>query len=130
MLDQMEQKYGAAFTQDVRDRLEACEAREIQYLEMKQMGEIVFRFRERVRGLVNLYRSWKRDFSGEADKVERVYKAHEGHFLRRQLRDAWSLYVLVNKDYHEMYRIYMDQIRKKTLKPFDYRDYVSTGRAA
>lgn len=125
LFDQMEEKYGSAFMQDIHDRLGACEAREVQYLEMKQMVEIQFRFRERLRGMVNLYRNWKRDVAAEKDNIEKVYKTYDGMFIRRQLNDAWKMYVTVNHDYHEMYRTYMDQIEKKKAQPFSYKRYRS-----
>jgi len=114
IFEAMEEKYGSAFVQDVRDRLAVCESREIQYLEMKQMNEIMFRFRERLRGIVDLYRGWQAEYHRETDTVERVYKSYEGQFIRRQLNDAWRLYLTANKDYHEMYRAYMGQIQEKT----------------
>ena len=119
----METKYGAAFVQDIQDRLAVCEAREVQYLEMKQMLEILFRFRERARAMLVHYRVWKNAYEAEKDEIERVYKGYEGIFLRQQLRDSWKLYLTVNRDYHEMYRTYMEQIEKKKAVPFAYDDY-------
>lgn len=116
----LELKYGAAFAQDVQDKLAACQNREIQYFDMKHMADIQFRFRERVRAMVNLYRSWKRDYEAQTDDLERVYKGYEGQFIRQQLRDALKLYYTVNKDYHEMYRTYMSQIEQKMKRPFNY----------
>lgn len=123
--EEMETRYGAAFVQDIRDRLSACQAREVQYLEMKQMQDVLFRFRERARAMVVHYRVWKRVYDGEKDQIERVYKAYEGIFLRQQLRDAWKLYLTVNRDYHEIYRTYMGQIDQKKAQPFSYGQYRS-----
>ena len=122
--DAMEARYGAAFTQDIRDRLERVQTREIQYFEMKQMVEIMFRYRERVRAFVMQYRAWKKDYDLEKDTVEKVYKGHEGLFLRRQLRDAWQLYLIANRDYHDMYKTYMDQISNKKSEPYLGPDYL------
>jgi hypothetical protein len=118
--DAMETKYGAAFVQDIRDRLAACQVKEVQYLEMKQMLEILFRFRERARAMISHYRVWKHSYEAEKDDIERVYKAYEGLFIRQQLRDSWKLYLTVNRDYHEMYKTYMDQIETKKKTPFSY----------
>lgn len=128
--EQMETKYGAAFVQDIRDRLAACQVKEVQYLEMKQMLEILFRFRERARAMITHYRVWKNAYEAEKDPIERVYKGYEGIFIRQQLRDAWKLYLTVNRDYHEMYRTYMDQIEQKKHKPFSYDNYNSYRSAA
>lgn len=123
--DQMETRYGAAFVQGIRDSLNACEEKEVQYLEMKQMLDILFRFRERSRAMVHHYRVWKQVYESEKDTIERVYKAYEGLFLRQQLRDSWRLYLTVNRDYHDMYRTYMAQIDQKKGTPFSYRQYRS-----
>ncbi len=120
----LEERHGPAFTQSIRDRLTACKMREIQYLEMKQMVEILFRFRERARALVNVYRVWKRDYARETDQIEKVYKAYDGMFIRHQLQDAWKMYVTVNRDYHEMYRTYMKQLENR------YPAYQGRSRAA
>ncbi len=126
LYEDMELRYGAAFTQDVRDRLEQLQAREIQYFEMKQMIEIMFRYRERVRAFVVQYRAWKRDYDLETDMIEKVYKGYEGLFLRRQLKDVWQLYLMANRDYHDMYRTYMDQITNKKSEVFQTPDYLSS----
>lgn len=122
--EDMELRYGAAFTQDIRDRLASLQTREIQYFEMKQMVEIMFRYRERLRAFVVQYRGWKRDYELESDTVEKVYKGHEGLFLRRQLKDAWQLYLMANRDYHDMYNSYMAQITNKKSEPFSGPDYL------
>jgi len=121
--DAMETKYGAAFVQGIRDQLSACETREVQYLEMKQMHEVLFRFRERARALATHYRAWRVDYNAEQDTIERVYKGYEGQFIRQQLRDAWRLYLTVNRDYHDMYRTYMGQIERAKQAPFSYDTY-------
>lgn len=119
----MESKYGPAFTQGIRDKLASVHAREVQYLEMKQMVDILFRFRERARAMLTHYRVWKRDFDCETDDVEKVYKSFEGILLRQQVRDAWKMYLTVNRDYHDMYRAYMAQIEDKKSKPFSYKNF-------
>lgn len=111
-LDGMEERYGPAYVQQIRDHLVQTEAREIQYLEMKQMAEILARFRNRVRVMVHHYRRWKADYERETDRVEKVYRAYEGIFVRRQLADVWSLYLTVNRDYHEMRRVYLANLRQ------------------
>lgn len=121
--ESMETRYGAAFAQDVHDKLALCETKEVQYLEMKQMGDVLTRFRERTRAMISHYRVWKKAYGDETDGIERVYKAYEGMFMRQQLRDAWRLYLTVNRDYHELYRTYMTQIDQKKAAPFSYDTY-------
>lgn len=83
------------------------QGRPIQYLDMKQMGEVLARSRARMRALVTYYRGWQAGYVAETDDVEKTYAAYEGIFIRRQLRDAWTLYVTVNQDYHEMRSVYL-----------------------
>ena len=95
-----------SFVLGLRRRL-PVRGRAIQYPDMKQMGDVLTRFRARVRGLTTYYRGWQARYGAETDEVEKTYTAYEGIFIRRQLRDAWTLYVTVNQDYHEMRREYL-----------------------
>lgn len=111
-LEDMEERYGPAYVQQLRDNLIHIEAKEISYLEMKQMAEIMVRFRNRVRVMIHHYRRWKTDYEREHDRVEKVYRAYEGIFVRRQLADVWQLYLTVNRDYHELRRVYLANLRQ------------------
>lgn len=112
VFEDMEDRYESGYVQDIRDRLMRCEAREVQYLEMKQMMDILYRFRGRVKMMVSHYRRWKVDYENETDEIEKVYRAYEGIFIRRQFHDSWKLYVTVNRDYHEMRRTYLASLRQ------------------
>jgi len=95
-----------AYVLGLRRRL-PVRGRAIQYFDMKQMADVLVRFRARVRGLTTYYRGWQARYAAETDEVEKNYAAYEGIFIRRQLRDSWTLYVTVNQDYHEMRRDYL-----------------------
>jgi len=95
-----------------RTGLAQLNGRDIQYFDMKQMAEIQERFRNRVRSMVRMTRLWKADYESEFDEIERTYTAYEGIFIRRQLQDAWDMYLAVNKDYHEMKRLYLASLRR------------------
>ncbi len=97
---------GAVYILGLRRRL-PVQGRAIQYLDMKQMADVLERQRARVRAMSVYYRGWKAGYAEESDEIERVYAAYEGIFIRRQLQDAWRLYVTVNQDYHEMRRVYL-----------------------
>ncbi len=104
--------FGTAYIQQLRDHLIHIDAGEISYLEMKQMAEVMVRFRNRVRVMVHHYRRWKADYEREHDRIEKVYRAYEGIFVRRQLADVWQLYLTVNRDYHELRRVYLANLRQ------------------
>lgn len=107
LFHEMEKRYDTSFVQSIRDRIQASEIRDVQYLEMKQMQDILCRYRGRVRHMIKVYRRWKKGYEFERDELEKVYLAYEGIFLRQQLHDAWQLYVTVNRDYHEMRDTYL-----------------------
>jgi hypothetical protein len=111
-LEDMEERYGPAYVQQLRDHLIHIDAKEISYLEMKQMAEVLARFRNRVRVMIHHYRRWKADYEREHDRIEKVYRAYEGIFVRRQLADVWQLYLTVNRDYHELRRVYLANLRQ------------------
>lgn len=109
---EMEKRYDSAFVQSIRDHIHAADIRDVQYMEMKQMQEILCRYRGRVRHMIKLYRQWKKGYEFEKDELEKVYLAYEGIFLRQQLHDSWQLYVTVNRDYHEMRNTYLAQLSR------------------
>lgn len=96
-----------------------------QYLEIKQMAEILARHREKARLAVREYRLYKRTYAAEHDAIEKLYLGYEGMFLRDHLRDTLRLYLMVNRDYHEAYRNYMAALKapqQVTVKPIVMMD--------
>lgn len=112
VFDELETRHSVAFVQDIRDRIAIIEKREIQYLEMKQMADMLIKYREKMRKTLREYREWKTAYEAETDEIEKVYTAYEGIFARRQLADRWKLYVTVNTDYHDMRRAYLANLRQ------------------
>ena len=112
IFEEMEQRHNVAFVQDIRDRITDIEKKEIQYLEVKQMTDMLIKYREKMRKVLSEYREWKTAYEAETDEIEKVYVAYEGIFARRQLQDAWKLYVTVNTDYHDMRRTYLANLRQ------------------
>lgn len=82
-----------------------------QYLEIKQLGEILTRNREKARLAVREYRLLKQTLAAETDPIEKLYLGYEGMFMRDHLRDALRLYVMVNHDYHDAYQSYMNEVQ-------------------
>lgn len=107
-----ETAFGTAYVQQLRDHLIHIDSHDISYLEMKQMAEVMARFRNRVRVMIHHYRRWKADYEREHDRIEKVYRAYEGIFVRRQLADVWQLYMTVNRDYHQLRRVYLANLRQ------------------
>lgn len=112
VFDEMEERHNVAFVQDIRDRITDIERREIQYLEVKQMIDMLIRYRAKMKKVLTEYRAWKTAYEVETDEIEKVYTAYEGIFARRQFADAWKLYVTVNQDYHDLRRAYLANLRQ------------------
>lgn len=107
-----------------------------QYLEIKQMAEILARHREKARLAVREYRLYKRTYAAEHDAIEKLYLGYEGLFLRDHLRDSLRLYLMINRDYHEAYRSYMTalknppQVVAKPIVMVDQKKPTSRGKKA
>lgn len=109
---QREDLSGSADVQQLRECLLYVDAQDIQYFDLKQLAEIQVRYRNRLRVMIHHYRRWRADYEREQDRVEKIYRAYEGIFVRRQLADSWQLYVTVNRDYHELRRVYLANLRQ------------------
>lgn len=81
------------------------------YLEMKQMAEILARHRTKTKLAVREYRLLKQALAAETDAIEKLYLGYEGMFMRDHLRDALRLYVMINRDYHEALDTYMNGLK-------------------
>lgn len=98
---------------DLVTKLKGLRRDHYEYLEVKQLAEILARHRAKARLALKDYRDLKRAVATETDPMEKLYLGYEGMFLRDHLRDALRLYMLVNHDYHEAFRIYMDALKSE-----------------
>lgn len=109
---ELETRHHVGFVQGIKDSVTRAEQREVQYLEVKQMIDMLIRYRTKMKKVLAEYRDWKTAYEAETDEIEKVYTAYEGIYARRQFADCWKLYVTVNKDYHDMRRAYLANIRQ------------------
>lgn len=93
-------------------RLKGTRKDAYQYLEVKQLAEILARHRARARAAVREYRLLKQTLEAETDQIEKLYLGYEGMFVRDHLRDALRLYLMINRDFHEAYRSYMKDAKE------------------
>lgn len=82
-----------------------------QFLEVKQMGDILARHREKARLALREYRQLVNAQKAETDAIEKLYLGYEGTFMRDHLRDTLRLYMTVQHDYHRAYDTYMNEIK-------------------
>lgn len=94
-----------------------------QYLEVKQLAEILGRHRIKVRENLKMCRRLKRDIAQEKDPVERLYMSYESAYIRCHLRDAYALYRRVYHDFQVAYTSYMTDLSAQaaTWAPYDYK---------
>lgn len=100
------------------------------YLEVKQMAEILARHREKTKLAVREYRQLKQALAAETDAIEKLYLGYEGMFVRDHLRDALRLYVMINRDYHEAYKAYMDGLKADKIAVIPSTTELETRRKA
>ncbi len=81
-----------------------------QYLEVKQLAEILVRYREKAREAIREMRSWKARAAVEKDDIEKLYLNYEGMFLKDHVRDTVRLYRMVSRDFYDVYGTYMGGI--------------------
>ena len=85
-----------------------------QYLEIKQMAEILARHREKARLAVREYRLYKRTYAAEHDAIEKLYLGYEGMFLRDHLRDTLRLYLIITRRTAIIWRLSRPRSRSRS----------------
>lgn len=106
MEKELEERYGLAFAQEIRDRLNALHERAYFIRKIEGLAQVSARARGRVRGALRSYRTWKVEWTlarGEAGALAGYLEA-EGQALRRFLEDTIRLYRAVSRDYHALQR--------------------------
>lgn len=83
-------------------RLHAYDMCDLYALELSCIAEGLAAARECMRGMIGTYRQWKLGYEHETDGFEKVHRAYEGIFVRRQFAEAWRLYSAARRDYHEL----------------------------
>lgn len=101
-----------AFTDILANRIHGLGRENYQFLEVKQLAEILVRYREKAREAVREMRSWKARVSVEKDDIEKLYLNYEGMFLKDHVRDTLRLYRMVSRDFYDVYGTYMGSIGK------------------
>lgn len=87
-------------------RLHAYDIHDLYSLELSRIADNLATARERVRSMIREYRHWKVGYENETDGFEKVHRAYEGIFVRRQFADAWRHYLTAHQDYCELLRAY------------------------
>ncbi|HRC27109.1 MAG TPA: hypothetical protein PKX87_06735 [Alphaproteobacteria bacterium] len=110
---ELERRYGAAFMQDISDRLAAAREREAAARDIRALDGAVNRARARTRDLLRQLRGARmedrlarRDGAG----AEPLWRAYEHRFLAGQVGDSFRLYRKANRDYHAARRLSLERL--------------------
>lgn len=85
--------------------------KEINYIEVKQMSEILAHYRGETRKAAQSYKLAVGRHYVETDNVIRMYTAKEVQVTRSHLQNMLKIWHTVQKDYHWHYDGYMKQCR-------------------
>ncbi len=103
--DELSRRYGVGVMQELADKLDEWKSQEQAHEELHEMEKAVRRFRTLARQAVQGYRAWLTQHSDQIHHpVTGAYIQYEQTYRKMQVRDAYNLYVVVNKDYHELKR--------------------------
>lgn len=111
----LEERYGAGFSQYLTDQIGRLDQREIDFLDIKELNDLVGEYRTRIRDLIALYRSAKKDTGANDNRplMRRVYASHETVLLHRQIADLRKLYRMAWADSREMTDEYIRRLQSK-----------------
>lgn len=88
----------------------------INYIEIKELNDLVSEYRDRLRGLVTGYRTYQAAGASGWTVPRKVYSSYESVYIRRQIADLWQLYRVIVADCHEMTALYFQQQGTKPAK--------------
>lgn len=111
----LEQRYGAGFAQYLTDQIERLNTREIDFLDIKELNDLVVEYRTRIRDLIALYRTVKKTDGSNDNQplVRRVYASHETVLLHRQIADLRKLYRMAWADSRELTEEYIRRLNAR-----------------
>jgi hypothetical protein len=124
----LEKRYGAGFSQYLADQIARVELREINFLDIKELNDLVAEYRVRIRELIAFYRATQKTCRKDSPLMRRVYADHETILIRRQISDLRKLYRMAWSDSHELMNAYLHQL--KTRSPYQMARTTKQGKAA
>lgn len=110
-------RYGPGFAQEVCDRLDDIQTREISVFDIMELNNLAHEYRQRVKELIGIYRAAQGKASCEASCPRRVYAAWEMVFMRRQISDLWVLMQMTRDDSRELTKEYMRRLNVNAYTP-------------
>lgn len=108
----LELRYGADFSQYLVDQIGRLDERAIEFLDVKELNDLVGEYRTRIRDLIALYRTTKNETGANDNRplMRRVYANHETVLLHRQIADLRKLYRMAWADSRELTEEYIRRL--------------------
>lgn len=108
-------RHNVGFLQEVADRMKEFERRDIQFLDIKELNDLVGDYRARIKDLIAHHRALRAPSSSR--DVRQAYQNHESIFIRRQITDLWKLYQMARSDSRELTEFYMRRLNTVSYAP-------------
>ncbi len=103
-------RFGPAFAQDICDRLQDIQNREINLIDILELNEMAHRYWVRTKDLIKVYRAAQgKGVSGQSEP-RKVYANWELIFMRRQIFDLRILCQMARADSRELTIEYMRRL--------------------
>ncbi len=109
----LEMRFGKMEAQALRFGRARVVRKDVQFMDVKMMSELMERYRARTRAAILEYRLWHDAHEVQTDSIERLYGAAEGAALHRRVSDAFKLWYFAHRDCYAMRRAYL----RKCLSP-------------
>lgn len=113
-------RYGAGFSQYVTDQIECLDRRDIDFLDIKELNDLVGAYRTRIKDLIALYRTAQNINNAPGPLMRRVYANHETIFIHRQIKDLRELYRMARADSRELTNEYIHRLKTHSLDQMAY----------
>ena len=110
-------RFGPAFAQDVCDRLQDIEDREINAIDILELNELAHRYWVRAKDLIKVYRAAQGKDNSEQSEPRKVYANWELIFMRRQIFDLRILCEMARADSRVLTEEYKRRLGSVAYKP-------------
>lgn len=100
-----------------------------QFLDVKELNDLLVEYRLRLRAQIAAYRSYKTLLSNQRlsdGVIRKVYASYEGIFQRRRIADLWKVYRILSADCHDMTQTYLANLHAQISEINAYRPSLPT----
>jgi len=106
-----ENRYGVGFSQYLADQMAHYDRRTIDFLDVKELNDLVVEYRVRIRSLIAFYRAAKQYDAKPGSQVRRAYANQETALLKRQIAELRDLYRMAFLDSRTLTNEYLSRLK-------------------